>query len=84
MNTSAEFIKKQDRLNIAISKVSAKLMRYASEAAKITENRPYEIALKFADWNNLHDLQYRLECRLKDNYVNYQEWHFNAFGWSAY
>lgn len=34
-------------------------------------------------WNNWHDLEYRLQNRLKENYLNYQNWHFQKYDFVA-
>lgn len=34
-------------------------------------------------WNNWHDLEYRLQNRLKENYFNYQNWHFQKYDFVA-
>jgi hypothetical protein len=84
MNTPNQFLKTQNLLNIAIDKVKARLDYYSTERAKMPEMWTDEHERMFWDWNLLHDLQYRLECRLHDNYSKYQEWHFNTYGWAAY
>lgn len=78
------FTKTETRLKVAIAKVEAKLAYYAAENKK--NNKPWGPAEeeKFKDWNLLHDLQYRLESRLWDNYSAFTDWHWDNFGWNAY
>ncbi len=35
-------------------------------------------------WNKVHDLKDRLNNRLKDNYLNYQDKHFEIHGWACF
>lgn len=81
----AYFIAKQDRLLKAIDKVKAVLADY-SERAKTVTNRPWtdEDFKQFPNWNNYHDLEDRLTARLWENWSDYQDWHFDKFGWVAY
>lgn len=82
--TAKYFIAKQDSIKKAIDRVNVKLAYYSSESAKINGLWTDADHEKFKDWNNLHDLEHRLENRLLDNFKEYQSWHFDTFGWCAY
>lgn len=82
--TAQYFISKQDSIQKAINRIQSKLEHYSNESAKIQGNWTDADRERFKDWNNLHDLEYRLTSRLSDNYSNYQQWHFDTFGWVAY
>lgn len=69
-----QFIKKQYRLNAALDKIKARLKYYSENEERWQE---------FKDWNNWHDLQDRIEARLKDNYSDYQCWHFEKYQFIA-
>ena len=73
MDNPQRFLETQERLNIALEKVKAKLTAYSQ-----TPNEPHE------DWNNWHDLQYRLENRLHDNYCEFTTWHWDTYGYNVY
>lgn len=86
------YLDKQDQLNKALKRVTDKLELYKSVADRdfhnvyetLTEDRRNHYRDLFTNvwkWNNWHDLQYRLENRLKDNYSEYCDWHFQKFGW---
>jgi len=68
------FIKKQDVLNIALNKVKARLLYYSKNTVGNCD---------FSDWNQWHDLEYRIGQRLKQNYLSYLEWHFNTYQFVA-
>ena len=72
--TPEKFIKKQTQLNKALDKVKARLTFYSENTTGNCD---------FPDWNNWHDLQDRIEDRLKNNYVNFLSWHFEEFQFIA-
>lgn len=85
------FKRKETRLNAAIDRVKAKLAEYAAygekvHAACVAESRNWTEAdhAPVKDWNQLHDLQYRLEDRLWDNHSAYQDWHWTVAGFNVY
>jgi hypothetical protein len=68
-----KYIKKQDVLNVAVDRVKARLTYYSQNSSN-----------RYEDWNQWHDLQYRIENRLRENYSNYLSWHFNEYGFVAF
>ena len=36
------------------------------------------------NWNKWHDLNDKIEERIKENIKNYHSWHFDQYGWNAY
>jgi len=72
--TPDNFIKKQSQLNAALERVKNRLKFYAENTKGNCD---------FPDWNNWHDLQDRIEDRLKNNYVNFLSWHFEKFQFVA-
>lgn len=75
---------KETRLNKAIERVQNKLTQYSQEAEKIKGNWSSEDQQRLKNWNDWHDLQYRLEDRLKDNWSSYKEWHWEKFQFNTY
>ncbi len=89
-----QFIKKQQQLNKALTKVQNKL----ATMAEICQKEFYDKFDSMSDeqkdfwraefdtwnWNNWHDLEDRIVSRLKDNYSNYCSWHFEEKGWVAF
>lgn len=71
------FIDKEARINKAIDKVKAKLKYFADNSDTLPE-------VEREKWNNWHDLQYRLENRLTDNWSNYKAWHFDTYKFNSY
>jgi hypothetical protein len=69
-----QFLKKQYLLSLALERVMKRLAYYESN----------KDGNDFTDWNQWHDLQYRLEYRMKENYSNYQSWNFNQYGFIAF
>lgn len=79
-----QFIIKEALIKKAIERVENKLAQYNQEAAKIKGNWSNEDQQKFKDWNNWHDLQYRLEQRLWENWSNYKDWHYKKYDFNTY
>ena len=92
MKTPDIFLKKQNNLNVALLKIQAMEDNFKRIDQEITEQnnkggRFYwteEQIKKIEKWNNVHDLRYRIEERLWENYFKYQDWHFQTFQFSAY
>jgi len=61
------FKKKEGLINRAIERVKDKLSWFKSEGEKIQGNWTDADREHLKDWNNWHDLQYRLEERLWQN-----------------
>lgn len=78
------FKAKERAINTALDMVKARLEHYKNESEKILGNWSDADRERFKDWNNWHDLQYRLEQRLWDNYCNYQSYCFEKHGISVY
>lgn len=82
----AEFIRLKNTetaINKAIKKVEVKLQWYNAENAKICGKWSEVEEEYFKRWNDWHDLHDRLIDALKDNYSEYQHYHFNKVGWVA-
>jgi hypothetical protein len=70
-----------------------KLLLAAYERAKAVEER-YKALIQTegawrkncpnGDFNDVYDLQWRLEQRLKALQSNYYDWHWDQHGWNAY
>lgn len=67
-----KYIIKQDRLNKALSRIDKQLNAFRTGERTDTEN-----------WNKYHDLRYRIESRLLQNYRDYLEYQFLTFGFYA-
>ncbi len=67
---------KEQRLLKAIAVVKSRLKKYSdsTDAQKQT----------YSDWNDWHDLEYRLQCRLEENYFDFKHEQFKVNGWVAY
>ena len=63
---------KDTRLRSALNKVRTRLQQY-----KDTPDQEHK------DWNDWHDLEDRIEARIKDNYFNYLQEQFRVNGWVA-
>jgi len=75
MDTDVQkFIKKQDALTAALLRVKNRLEHYTKNTKGNCD---------FPDWNDWHDLEYRIEARLRENYSNYLSWHFEKFQFVA-
>jgi len=89
-----KFVLKQLKLERALTVVKVKLVCFAETADRefhqvyetLTPEEVHEKRAMFDswNWNNWHDLQYRLEDRLRDNWSAYHDWHWNKFGFNAY
>ena len=85
MKKDYDYFKKKEKLiHKAIERVKNKLLWFKSESEKIPgywtdENREY-----FKDWNLWHDLQYRLENRMWDNWSEYKDWHWDTYQFNTY
>ena len=80
------FQEKQNRLLKALDVVTNQLASFKDFVEKdgnISE-LPISEQLKFQNWNNYHDLEYRLRGRLSDNYIQFNSWHFEAYGWCSF
>ncbi len=82
-----KYADKQDRINRAIQRVKKHLEYLANkyhgkkwDFDTITGKEKKEVD----QWNDWHDLESRLKHRLKDNWSNYQDWHWDQYGWCAY
>ena len=92
MEKNFEYFKaKETRIKLAIEKVKAKLAEYAAYGEKIhalceKQKRCWkpEESYLVKDWNDWHDLQYRLESRLADNFFDYQEYCFDTNGFCTF
>jgi len=87
------FFEKQNRLNKAIEKVKAKLDFFKTQSDERSKNwetmteeqkEEHRAINNSLYWNEHHDLETRLENRLKDNFFDYQSWHYQQKGWAAY
>lgn len=65
------FQAKERQLKVALFKVKDRLF-------KATQENP------LPNWNRWHDLQDRLEDRLKAHWDLYYDWHWSTQGWNAY
>jgi len=65
---------KESLLNIALDKIKAKLQYF-------NDNKDNQ---EFKEWNNWHDLQYRIEQRLWANWSEYKDWHWKTFDFNSY
>jgi len=89
----AYFLDKQTKIQNAISRVQKKLNFFSEQSEKMFKNfdkmteeekdkaRAKNNSLK---WNEHHDLEYRLEKRLEENWSNYHDWHFDKYQFNAY
>lgn len=66
------FITKQNNLYKALAKVREILIHFKNGLRQDVEN-----------WNKYHDLEYRIEGRIKDNYCDYCSYFFDKNGWVA-
>ena len=78
------FKKKEKLIRKAIERVKTKLNWFKSESEKIPgywtdEHREY-----FKDWDNWHDLQYRLEQRLWNNWSEFKDWNWDTYEMNVY
>lgn len=88
-----KFIKKQNRINLALSKVQARIDWMSKEQdenfygpfERLSEEKRnfWRRTIDSWNWNKWTDLKDRLENRLKDNYIDYCDWHFQEHGWVA-
>ena len=73
MKTIEFYIAKEKRLQLALDRVKLQLDRFSKGLRKDTDL-----------WNDFHDLEYRIEERIKDNYYESKSMLFEKNGWVAY
>jgi hypothetical protein len=71
-----KYQKKQTLLNSALSKVQRMLIA--------TEESYQRTGIVAQNWNDIHDLEYRIKDRMRENWSAYHDWHLDTFGWNAY
>lgn len=76
------FTHKETILNIALLKVKGKLEWFNQESAKI-EGSTVDIPA-FKNWNNWHDLQYRIEQRLWANWSEFKDYNWDKNQFNTY
>ena len=87
------YVAKQDRLNLTKERIDKKLAEF-KHLAETNFYEPYdkiseEERQKWRDemetwlWNDWHSLDTRIENRIADNYMDYNQWHFDTFDWVA-
>lgn len=89
-----KFIKKQEQLNKALTKVQNKLATMAEicqtefydkfDSMSDEQKNSWRSEMNTWNWNKWHNLEDRIVSRLKDNYSNYCDWHFQEHGWVAF
>ena len=87
------FIAKQDRLKAALERVQKKLaeFKYLAETHfyepydKISEEerQKWRDEMNTWKWNDWNDLETRIENRIVDNYMDYNQHFFDTHGWVA-
>ncbi len=79
-----KFTVKESRILKAIKKVQAHLLylknKYEDRHSVLTPEQKKEVD----QWNDWHDLEWRLEARQAENFGNYQTWHFEEYGFAVY
>lgn len=76
--TAAHFSAKESALLAALERAKELTQMYLAAYSPLYLNWPFAW-----DFNLLHDLEYRLECRIKDIRSDFSAWHFDTFGWSV-
>ncbi len=92
MEKNFEYFKaKETRIKNAIERVKKRLLEFKQYNDQIDElcdkeGRTWtqEELNNLNGWNDLHELQDRLEDRLRDNFVDYQEYCFETNGFCAF
>lgn len=82
MKTSTNFQLVETRLNNALTKVKQRL-----EVLSERSGLPIDEQMKHPDhaiWNDLHDLEYRLNDRLWDNWSAAKSAHWDKHGFNVY
>lgn len=86
MKKLEDFQREEALLNKAIERVKLRLKEledYSNSFVGVRyESDEYKERTK--NWNNYHDLQYRLEERLWLNWSAYKDWHWDNFGFNTY
>jgi uncharacterized protein YukE len=72
----AKFKKKEEVLRSALQRVKDKLNEIADSFNSTGVPNPH--------WDRFHDLEYRIEQRLWDNWSDFKDAHWDAFGFNAY
>lgn len=78
------FKDKELRLQRSLNIVKERLQAFQNEADKIQGSWSDSDRMKLKDWNKWHDLQYRIEDRIYQNYSDYKDWHWDTFGFNTY
>jgi hypothetical protein len=85
------FLNKQTKIQRAIERVQKKLKYFADQSNMMFERATNESQKDEAralihnwKWNDHHDLEYRLEKRLEDNWSAFNDWHWETYQWNAY
>lgn len=94
MSTEQDFINRQNEIREQIERIDIKLSFYKKWHDKnfgdSFDNLPKEkkeYTRKIAEslpYNYFQDKKEELEDELQSNYIDYQEWHFEKYGWCAF
>jgi len=82
MANTSKFVAIETRLNNAIAKVQARLAVLSSRTELSIEQQQQHPDHKH--WNDLHDLEDRLNNRLWDNWSASKDAHWDAHGFNSY
>ena len=82
MKAPTDYQAKQERIRQAHEKVTAKIYQYKQEASAIVGQWTEQDHERFKDWNKLHDLEYRLLMRGRDNWNAHQHQQFITNGFA--
>jgi len=86
--TATKFTVKKLKLERALAVVQVKLACFKSTSENMDKSGTFytdgQREAILGKWNDWHDLKYRLEDRLRDNWSAFCDWHFDEFGFNAY